>query len=143
MSEQIGSDLARRRTMGNTTNSRAAAVNEASEATSTPASLFPLQVIDGHVYTADSQVAPFTGVDGVEYPNHRTGLVALVYDERGITSEVVARAVNNHGAMLAALKELVENCDWYADNTYDREPPHMLGGYGMAKKAIANAEGGH
>jgi hypothetical protein len=35
MSEQIGSDLARRRTMGNTTDSRAASVNEASETTST------------------------------------------------------------------------------------------------------------
>ena len=42
---------------------------------------------------------------------------------------------------LAVIKSLVEDCKWYSEDPYDREPPHMCGGYQWALSVIevANA----
>lgn len=97
---------------------------------------FPLQVINGHVYAADSRIQPFTDTNGVEHPDFRTGLVALVYTDRGITPEAVARGVNNHDALVGALKGLrsliLGECGASAYECVDGE---------RADAAIAKAEG--
>jgi hypothetical protein len=67
----------------------------------TPASPLPWQVIDGAVYDAESQSAPFTNLEGVHYPDFRTGLVALVYDKSRIHQIAAAPE------LLAALKGFV------------------------------------
>lgn len=46
-------------------------------------------------------------------------------------------SLNTQNARLKeALEKLVEDCEWYAVDTYDREPPHMLYGFKQAKLLI-------
>ncbi len=35
-----------------------------------------------------------------------------------------------------ALKELIENCEWYAEDPHDREGPHMLYGFKLSKEIL-------
>lgn len=64
----------------------------------------PWQVIDGHVYAADSTIAPFTAVDGTYHPDYRTGLIALVYEKD--RSALLAAAPE----LLDALQEMLAEC---------------------------------
>lgn len=64
-----------------------------------------------------------------ELESCRQMLHAVVGDRNGLWQRVVTAE--------ASLAELVEACDWYAQDTYDREPPHQLGAYGAARKVLA------
>ena len=41
---------------------------------------------------------------------------------------------------VAILRQMVEDCDWYVQDIYGNEPPHMLNGYREARKLLARID---
>jgi hypothetical protein len=124
MSEQIGSDLARRRTMGNTTDSRAASITWESATTSTPHSWLPWSML-GTTHVIDARGSVVTAI--------AEPMSDAFFPDRE-DAAFICRAVNNYGGVLAALKALVARAE------REMVDPIDVGEIQYAKGVIAKAE---